>query len=73
MKGFGAMLSFELLKNGYDFETFLKALKLIKPSMSLAGSREYDVLPYKTSHSLLSELIEFHKESQSTYSFFSWN
>jgi cystathionine beta-lyase len=55
MKGFGAMMSFELV-NGYDAETFLKALKLIKPSLSLAGVESTMLLPYKTSHSLLTEI-----------------
>jgi cystathionine beta-lyase len=54
MKGFGAMLSFEL-KDNYDSNTFLKALKLIKPSMSLAGVESTMLLPSKASHSLLSE------------------
>jgi len=36
MKGFGAMLSFELV-DGLDSVKFQKALKLIKASMSLAG------------------------------------
>ena len=48
-------MSFELV-NGYDAETFLKALKLIKPSMSLAGVESTMLLPYKTSHSLLTEI-----------------
>ena len=54
MKGFGAMMSFELA-NGYDAEMFLRALKLIKPSISLAGVESTMLLPYKTSHSLLTE------------------
>ncbi len=54
MKGYGAMLSFELLKS-YDTEKFLKALTLIKPSMSLAGVESTMILPSKTSHALLSE------------------
>ena len=54
MKGFGAMMSFELA-NGCDAEMFLRALKLIKPSMSLAGVESTMLLPYKTSHSLLTE------------------
>ena len=54
MKGFGAMMSFELA-NGYDAEMFLRALKLIKASMSLAGVESTMLLPYKTSHSLLTE------------------
>ena len=53
MKGFGAMLSFELKKE-IDATVFLKALKLIKPSMSLAGIESTMLLPAKTSHSLLS-------------------
>jgi cystathionine beta-lyase len=52
MKGFGAMLSFELKKE-IDAEAFLKALQLIKPSMSLAGIESTMLLPAKTSHSLL--------------------
>jgi len=52
MKGFGAMLSFELKKE-IDAEAFLKALQLIKPSMSLAGIESTMLLPSKTSHSLL--------------------
>ncbi len=52
MKGYGAMLSFELKKE-IDAEAFLKALQLIKPSMSLAGIESTMLLPSKTSHSLL--------------------
>ncbi|WP_452226485.1 trans-sulfuration enzyme family protein [Lacinutrix cladophorae] len=52
MKGYGAMLSFELKEN-IDAEAFLKALQLIKPSMSLAGIESTMLLPSKTSHSLL--------------------
>ena len=47
------MLSFEL-KFRFDSEIFLKALTLIKPSMSLAGVESTMLLPSKTSHSLLS-------------------
>ncbi len=54
MKGFGAMLSFELIE-GLDASAFLKALKLIKPSMSLAGIESTMLLPYKASHALLSQ------------------
>ena len=54
MKGYGAMLSFELTAK-YDAEKFLKALALIKPSMSLAGVESTMLLPSKTSHALLSE------------------
>jgi cystathionine beta-lyase len=52
MKGFGAMLSFDLVE-GFDAEEFLKALKLIKPSMSLAGVESTMILPAMTSHALL--------------------
>lgn len=52
MKGFGAMLSFELNEE-LDTEQFLKALKLIKPSMSLAGVESTMLLPALTSHALL--------------------
>lgn len=53
MKGFGAMLSFDLAE-GLDAEAFLKSLKLIKPSMSLAGIESTMILPALTSHALLS-------------------
>lgn len=52
MKGFGGMLSFEL--HELDSRTFMKYLKLIKPSMSLAGVESTILSPTKTSHSLLS-------------------
>jgi len=54
MKGFGAMLSFELIE-GLDSSEFLKELKLIKPSMSLAGIESTMLLPYLASHALLSQ------------------
>ena len=54
MKGFGGMLSFEL-KETRNASEFMKALKLIKPSMSLAGVESTILLPSKTSHGLLSE------------------
>ena len=54
MKGYGAMLSFEL-KDPWKSEVFLKALKLIKPSMSLAGVESTMLLPSKTSHALLTD------------------
>ena len=53
MKGFGGMLSFEL-KEGLDFSLFQKKLKLIKPSMSLAGIESTILSPSLTSHALLS-------------------
>lgn len=54
MKGFGAMLSFEL-KNTIDAMAFQRQLQLIKPSMSLAGLESTTVSPVKTTHALLSE------------------
>lgn len=54
MKGFGAMLSFELV-DGLDSVKFQKALKLIKASMSLAGLESTVLNPAQTSHSLLSQ------------------
>ena len=52
MKGFGGMLSFEL--KDLDPAVFVKQLKLIKPSMSLAGVESTILSPTKTSHVLLS-------------------
>jgi cystathionine beta-lyase len=54
MKGFGAMLSFEL-KEGIDALKFQNHLQLIKPSMSLAGLESTTVSPAQTTHALLSE------------------
>ena len=54
MKGYGAMMSFELTSD-HNVEAFLKALQLIKPSMSLAGVESTMLLPSKTSHALLTE------------------
>lgn len=52
MKGFGGMLSFEL-RDGLDASLFQKQLKLIKPSMSLAGVESTMITPTLTSHALL--------------------
>lgn len=54
MKGFGAMLSFELSSSiaAMDFQ---RNLQLIKPSMSLAGLESTTVSPAQTTHALLSE------------------
>lgn len=52
MHGFGGMMSFEL-RSGLDASKFMKALKLIKPSMSLAGIESTVLSPAKTSHSLV--------------------
>ncbi|WP_435415219.1 trans-sulfuration enzyme family protein [Polaribacter aestuariivivens] len=54
MKGFGAMLSFELNEN-IDAMEFQRNLQLIKPSMSLAGLESTTVSPAQTTHALLSE------------------
>ncbi|WP_282073471.1 trans-sulfuration enzyme family protein [Polaribacter atrinae] len=54
MKGFGAMMSFELAK-GIDAMRFQNHLQLIKPSMSLAGLESTTVSPVQTTHALLSE------------------
>lgn len=54
MRAFGGMLSFEL-NNKIDVNLFMKSLKLIKPSMSLAGVESTLLLPSETSHGLLSE------------------
>ena len=52
MHGFGGMLSFEL-KSKYNAVDFQNKLKLIKPSMSLAGVESTILLPSLTSHGLL--------------------
>ena len=54
MKGFGAMMSFEL-SEGLDAMKFQNHLQLIKPSMSLAGLESTTVSPVQTTHALLSE------------------
>ena len=54
MKGFGGMLSFDLAQ-GVDTKAFLMGLKLIKPTMSLAGIESTALSPRLTSHSLLTE------------------
>ena len=53
MHGFGGMMSFELTTD-YDASDFQKALKLIKPTMSLAGVESTVLLPTLTSHALIS-------------------
>lgn len=54
MNGFGGMLSFELNED-LDATKFQKSLKLIKPSMSLAGVESTILMPTLTSHALLSK------------------
>ncbi|TMU56274.1 trans-sulfuration enzyme family protein [Flagellimonas algicola] len=53
MNGFGGMLSFEL-SDEVDVSQFFKQLKLIKPSMSLAGLESTVSAPVTTSHALMS-------------------
>ena len=52
MKGYGGMLSFELLE-GLDSIAFMRALNLVKYSMSLAGVESTILSPAETSHFLL--------------------
>lgn len=54
MRGYTGMISFELVEN-IDPELFMKSLKLIKQSMSLAGIESTILSPAKTSHALLSD------------------
>lgn len=54
MKGFGAMLSFELHEE-LDSYAFQKQLNLIKSSMSLAGVESTVISPHLTSHALLTQ------------------
>lgn len=53
MKGFTGMLSFELVE-ACSPDLFMKSLKMIKQSMSLAGVESTILSPIKTSHALLS-------------------
>lgn len=53
MGGYTGMLSFEISKS-LHVSKFLAGLKLIKPSMSLAGVESTILSPAKTSHALLS-------------------
>lgn len=52
MNGYTGMLSFEI-NESLNVDQFLKALKIIKPSMSLAGVESTILSPAKTSHALL--------------------
>lgn len=54
MRGYGGMLSFEL-DDSLDVSKFLEGLRLIKPSMSLAGVESTILSPAKTSHALVPE------------------
>lgn len=53
MRGYTGMLSFEI-NQSFDVTEFLNSLKMIKPSMSLAGVESTILSPAKTSHGLLS-------------------
>jgi cystathionine beta-lyase len=53
MHGYGGMLSFELAPS-VDRRAFMKSLKWIKASMSLAGVESTLLAPSQTSHGLLS-------------------
>ena len=55
MKGFGGMLTFDLNKK-IKVKKFLNSLKIIKPSMSLAGIESTVLSPKLTSHSLLTDI-----------------
>lgn len=52
MNGFGGMLSFEL-EASIDPKSYLQHLKMIKPTMSLAGVETTVIQPSLTSHSLM--------------------
>jgi cystathionine beta-lyase len=52
MHGFGGMLSFEL-DASVDVKTFQQNLRMIKPTMSLAGVETTVIQPSLTSHSLM--------------------
>ncbi len=54
MSGFGGMLSFEL-KSEIDVKEFQRRLRMIKPSMSLAGVESTILMPTLTSHMSLNE------------------
>ncbi|WP_179352432.1 trans-sulfuration enzyme family protein [Winogradskyella vidalii] len=54
MRGFGAMLSFELTDD-LEAQQFQKQLQLIKSSMSLAGVESTMLSPHLTSHALLTQ------------------
>ncbi len=60
MRGYTGMLSFEL-NSDMDANTFMKSLKLIKQSMSLAGVESTILSPAKTSHALLSSEERAHQ------------
>ena len=54
MSGFGAMLSFELDNEKVDPNRFVRALRLIKPAVSLGGIESTICAPAVTSHAKIS-------------------
>ncbi len=54
MTGFGAMLSFELDEKKVDTDRFVRALKIIKPAVSLGGVESTICAPAVTSHAKIS-------------------
>lgn len=54
MSGFGAMLSFELGAANADSARFVRALKIIKPAVSLGGIESTICAPAVTSHAKMS-------------------
>ncbi len=50
LKGYGAVVSFEIKGNGEDVRKFLKSLKVIKPSPSLGGCESLASHPVSSSH-----------------------
>lgn len=54
MRGFGAMLSFELADSRLSADDFLKRLDLIKPAVSLGGVETTICDPARTSHAKMS-------------------
>jgi len=60
MRGYTGMLSFELIES-MNAELFMKSLKLIKQSMSLAGVESTMLSPAKTSHALLTDEERAHQ------------
>lgn len=60
MNGFGGILSFELASSTEKITTFLKALKLINPALSLGGVESLICVPATTSHKNLSRDERLH-------------
>ena len=54
MRGFGAMLSFELKEGGVAADDFIRRLRLIEPAVSLGGVESTICSPARTSHAKLS-------------------